>query len=136
MVLLAGWVAGSMPDNPSSPVHAMLTSPWYQKALFGSVVAAPVSVGGVLSMLMWSTVVEFLFPATSCVSPWTCWSAPSLLTVVSGPQPAIPLRPESASEHANVNPTLVLFQPWAFAAGLRLPVIVGGTVSTFTWVVC
>ena len=114
----------------------MLTSPWYQKALFASVVAVPVSVGGVLSMLMGPTVVKFLFPATSWVSPWTCWSAPSLLTVVSGPQPAIPLRPESASEQVNVTSTLVLFQPWAFGAGLRLPTIVGGTVSTFTWVVC
>src|SRR5438876_9380154 len=100
-----------MPESPASPVQASLTSPLYQPAPFASVVAAPVKDGGVLSMLMWSTVVEFAFPATSWVSPWTCWSLPSLVTVVSGPQPAIPLMPESASVQVNFTSTLVLFQP-------------------------
>src|SRR3954451_12618090 len=57
MVLLAGWVPGSMPDSPSSPVHAMETSPLYQPAV-ASVVGAPIRVGAVLSMLMSPTVLE------------------------------------------------------------------------------
>src|SRR6266498_3067131 len=38
MVLLAGWVSGSMPDRPSVPVQAISTSPLYQPAAFGLVV--------------------------------------------------------------------------------------------------
>jgi hypothetical protein len=115
MVLFAGWVAGSTPDRPSSPVHATLTSPLYQPAPLAAVVVAPTSDGAVLSMLMSLIVVELLLPAMSWASPWTFWSAPSLLTFWFGPQPTTPSRPESASEHSKVTSTSVLFQPKLFA---------------------
>src|SRR4051794_17770603 len=132
MVLLAGWVAGSMPDRPSVPVQAIDTSPRYHSPPLESPVGAPVSDGAVLSMLMPLTVTELLFPAMSWVSPWTDWVAPSLETVWSGPQPATPLMPESASVHVNATLTSVLFQPNELAAGVRSAVMVGAMVSTLT----
>src|SRR3954451_13693959 len=76
IVLLAGWVDGSMSDRPSCPVQATETSPLYQSPPFESPVGAPVRDGAVLSMLILSTVTEFLLPATSLVSPWTDWFRP------------------------------------------------------------
>src|SRR3954452_9335173 len=63
-VLLAGWVAGSMPDSPSTPVQAIDTSPRYHSPPLESPVGVPVREGAVLSMLILSTVIEFLLPAT------------------------------------------------------------------------
>src|SRR4051794_36143363 len=137
IVLLAGWVAGSMSDSPSVPVQTIETSPRYHSPPLESPVGAPVSDGAVLSMLMSFTVVELLLPATSWVSPLTDWPVPSLATVWSGPQPAIPSvtsagTPESASVHSKVTLTSVLFQPNELAAGVRSAAMVGGIVSTFT----
>ena len=132
MVLLTGWVAASIPDRPSAPVQAMETSPRYHSPPLESPVGAPVSEGAVLSMLILSTVTELALPATSWVSPRTDWSEPSLETVWSGPQPAMPSTPESASEQLKVTLTSVLFQSAEFGPGARCPVIVGGTVSTLT----
>src|SRR6478735_5292115 len=134
-VLLAGWVVVSMPDRPSVPVQATDTSLRYHSPPFESPVGAPVREGTVLSMLILSTVTEPLFPATSWLSPWTDWLPPSLAMVWSGPQPTIPLMPESVSVQRNVTLTSVLFQPNELAAGVRSPLMVGAIVSTFTSVV-
>jgi hypothetical protein len=49
------------------------------------------------------------------------------VTVVFGPQLWIP---EPLSVHVKFTPTSVLFQPFAFATGERLPVIPGTTLSS------
>ena len=86
-------------------------------------------------MLIGPTEVELALPATSWASPWTYWPAPWLLTVWSGPQPTTPLIPESVSVQEKPTVTSVLFQPLPLGPGVRVPVIVGGTVSTRTSVV-
>src|SRR5918998_5050834 len=111
IVLLAGCVAGSMPDRPSSPVQATDTLLRYHSPPLASPVGAPYSEGAVLSMLMSPTVTELLLPAMSWALPCTCWFEPSLATLWSGPQPAIPSIPESASEQSKVTSTALLFQP-------------------------
>ena len=56
--LSAGWVAGSMPESPSMPVHLTVTLSLYQPAPLAGVVGLPDRLGLVISMLMLSTVVE------------------------------------------------------------------------------
>jgi hypothetical protein len=67
--LSAGWVAGSIPESASSPVHVIVTLPLYHPAAFAFVVGAPLSVGFVRSMLTFSTLAEFVFPALSVACP-------------------------------------------------------------------
>ena len=123
-----------MPDRPSSAVQSTVTSPLYQPAALGAVVAAPSSVGAVLSMLMPSTVADAVLPATSVAVPVTFWPAPSFLSVVvAGEQSAMP---ESASSQSNDTTTSLLFQPKPFAAGVREPSIVGLTRSILTSIEC
>src|SRR5262249_47594551 len=92
--LSAGAVA--MPESRSSASHSTVTSPLYQPAALGAVVAAPVSVGAVLSILMPLTAADALLPATSVAVPATSWPEPSFSSVVAGEQAAMP---EWASEH-------------------------------------
>src|SRR5438552_3128744 len=98
-------------------------------ATSGGVVAAPVSVGAVKSMLTLLTVALLVLPALSSAWPATDCPAPSLARVVGSVQPAMP---DSASLQAKLTVTAVLFQPKPLAAGSRLPMIVGGTLSIFS----
>src|SRR5262249_49439976 len=71
IVLSPGLVAGSTPETASSAVQWIGTSPLYQPPLplGGGAVAAPVSVGAVVSTLMPSTVVVAVLPALSVAVP-------------------------------------------------------------------
>jgi hypothetical protein len=81
-------------------------------------------------MLIPLTVSVVLFPARSTAVPLTDWSSASDATVTGvGPHEATP---EGASSHENETTTSALFQPDAFAAGNREPVIVGAVLSTLT----
>jgi len=119
----------SMPDNVSEHDHAMVTSLRYQPAEFGAVVGAPVRVGATLSILTPLTVAVLLLSALSVAVPVTDWPLPLLENVV-GPEQL--LIPDSASEQLNDAVTSVLFQPFAFAAGEREPLIKGGILSSLT----
>src|SRR5687767_5437597 len=115
MVLLRGWVAGSIPESLSTPFQATLTLPLYQPSALGSAVGAPLRSGLVWSMLIPMTSVPLLFPATSTASPCTDWLAPSLVSVVLPAQPATPVcRPDPMSAQLNVTSTSVLFHSKPF----------------------
>jgi hypothetical protein len=60
-----------MPDRASEAVQWIVTSPLYQPSAFGAAVAAPLSVGAVLSMLMPPTLVLALLSALSVAVPET-----------------------------------------------------------------
>src|SRR6266545_2291673 len=111
IVLSSGCVLVSTPDSPSDAVQRTVTSWLYQPSALGSVAGAPARCGAVRSMLMSSTVASLPLPALSCALPV---------------HPAIP---DSASSQVKPTRTGVLFQPLAFAVGVRLGVIVGGTPS-------
>ena len=100
--------------------------PSYQPAALGEVVAAPLIVGAVLSMLIPATVVLALLPALSVAVPVADWAAPAALRVIGLVQLAIP---ERTSEQRKLAVTSLLFQPLALAAGLRLPLIAGPVLS-------
>src|SRR5262249_49563076 len=97
----------------------------FQPAEFGGGLAAPVIVGGVLSML---TVAEavVLFPALSVAVPVTTWLLPSAGNVTGVGQDAIPL---DASEQVKFTVALDLFQPAAFGGGATPAVLIGGVLS-------
>src|SRR4051794_41553225 len=76
MMLSAG-AAPSRPERASAAVHLTVTSRLYQPARFGSVVAAPLSVGAVLSTLIGPTVASLLLPAVSVAVPLTDCAFPS-----------------------------------------------------------
>src|SRR4029079_3542657 len=123
IVLFAGL---EVPDSASPAVHATVTSPLYQPAAFGDVVGEPSRVGATLSMLIPLTVVLAVLSALSVTVPVTDWFAPLVLNVVGADEV---LTPEVASLGANETVTSVLFQPFAFAAGVREPVMVGAVLS-------
>src|SRR5436190_806227 len=129
MTLSAGTVSGSTPDSASDALQWTVTSSLYQPALLGAAVAAPLSEGGVRSMLMSLTVVSLVLPALSSALPGADWPAPSFESVIGSVQPAMP---DSASEQSKVTVTGVLFHPKPFAAGSRLPLMVGGIPSIFS----
>src|SRR6266511_505446 len=105
----------------------MTTFPLYQPAPFGLLVVAPLSVGAVLSMSMLPTVAVAELSALSTAVPVTDWFAPLAVFVVG---PLHDLMPETLSEQVKLTVTSVLFQPFAFAAGLREPVTVGVCLSS------
>src|SRR5712691_2737017 len=80
-------------------------------------------------MLMPLTVALALLPATSVAVPLTDWPAPSMRTAAGSGQLATPDR---LSLQVKLTVTSVLFQPFAFGAGLRAAVIVGGVLSILT----
>src|SRR5436305_3878413 len=123
--------APSMPLSPAWSAHDQWTAtvPLYQPAPLGLVVGVPLRVGAVLSMLIPLTVALDWLSALSTAVPVTDWPAP-LPDAVVGPGQL--LIPDSASEQVKDAVTEVLFQPLALAAGLREPVIVGDTLSSFT----
>src|SRR6266508_28308 len=126
IVLSSGCVLVSTPDSPSDAVQRTVTSWLYQPSALGSVAGAPARCGAVRSMLMSSTVASLPLPALSCALPVTLWPAPWFS---SRPPPMHPAIPDSASSQVKPTRTGVLFQPLAFAVGVRLGVIVGGTPS-------
>ena len=65
----------------------------------------------------------------------TDWFAPSAVSVVEPEQLAMP-GAAGSSVHEKLTPTSVLFQPFAFAAGVRLPTIVGLVLSIMTLTEC
>src|SRR5438094_4083670 len=71
MVLSSGRVAGSRPERPawSAAVQWTVTSPLYQPAPFGCVVAAPASEGAVSSTLMPERLALAVLPAASIAAP-------------------------------------------------------------------
>src|SRR6478672_13237804 len=84
MVLLAG-VSPSMPERASVAVHFTVTSSLYQPLPFGATVAAPLSVGAVLSTLIPVMVNGSLtLPAASAAEPPALWPLPSPRVVVAG----------------------------------------------------
>src|SRR5439155_21616306 len=121
----AGWVAGSTPDSASSAIQWMVTSSLYHPAALGAVVATPVRLGGVRSMLA-CTVAWLVLPATSSASPTTAWFAPSSVSVVS---PEQDFTPDSSSEHWKLTVTSELFHPKPLGAGEADPVMDGGMPS-------
>src|SRR3954464_10930900 len=62
MVLSAG-AAPSRPERASAAAHLTVTSPLYHPAPLGAALAAPLSVGAVLSTLIGPTVRSVLLPA-------------------------------------------------------------------------
>ncbi len=139
MLLLAGQ-APARPESESLQVQAMATSPLYQPSSLGFVVAAPVTTGAVLSMLMSPTVALASLSATSTALPITDCLAPSVVTVWFGPQLLMPeakpglslVTPCFGSSQAKLTVTSVLFHPDAGWEGVRLPVMVGTAVSILT----
>src|SRR5688572_4477435 len=129
----AGALAGSIPDRPSWPVQWIVTSSRYQPAALPGVAGAPVSVGGVRSMLIPSTVAWAELPALSTAVPVADWPEPSLASVVAPLQPAMP---DSASLQSNVTSTAPSFQPKPLAAGEREPVIDGAMPSILSTIAC
>ncbi|WP_157623267.1 hypothetical protein [Terrabacter sp. Root181] len=127
IVLLAGLV---VPDSASAAVQATATSPLYQPAAFAFVVGFPDNVGATLSMLIPLTVVVAVLSALSVAVPVTDWSATLPLSVVGAEED---LTPDVASLGVKVTVTSVLFQPLAFAAGVREPAMIGALLSSLTW---
>src|SRR3954451_12866643 len=111
------WIVTLPRDQPLSPSAPPAT--------------APVSVGGVLSTLSGLTLVVAELSALSTAVAVTDWFAPSVERTFV-PPPVQLLMPESASAHVRLTVTSPLFQPFAFAAGLRVPSIVGAVLSSLT----
>src|SRR5207249_3427674 len=103
-------------------VQWTVTSPSYQPAPFGAVVAAPVIVGAVWSTFT-LTVASAGLPAASVACPVADWLAPS---ATNGTGPSQLEMPERVSSHANDTVTGASYQPAGLAGRSGLPVIVGG----------
>src|SRR3954468_4159322 len=78
LMRLSAGQSPAMPDSVSEQLQCTVTSPLYQPLPFGAVVAAPVRVGAVLSMLMGLIVALWLLPASSYAVPAADWLPPSL----------------------------------------------------------
>src|SRR6266545_2548876 len=128
IVLLSGQPT-SMPESASEHAQATVTSPAYQPAALAPVVGAPLRTGATLSMLTGPTVALAVLSALSVAAPTRDWSAPSSVRVVV---PGQLLMLDSSSAQVKLTVTAVLFQPLAFAAGLRTPAIVGAFLSSLT----
>src|SRR5438093_12233552 len=112
-----------MPESASAQVKCTVTEPpSYQPAALGEVVAAPLIVGAVLSMLIPETVVLVLLPALSVAVPVADWAAPAALRVMGLVQLAIPAR---TSEQRKLAVTSVLFQQLAWVAGVGARLMAG-----------
>src|SRR5919106_4704326 len=122
----------STPESASALAHAISTLLVYQP-LSPAVPAAtdPLSDGAVVSMFTGPMVVAASLSALSTAAALTSWSAPSESSTFV-PPPVQLLMPESASAQLRPTVTFVLFQPWAFAAGLRVAVISGSPLSSLT----
>src|SRR5205807_5468755 len=117
-----------MPESASLQLKLTVTLVLFQPAAFGAGVTLPVIVGAVRSILMLLTVTLALLPATSLTVPLADWLAPSLLSTCAAGQAVA--RPLPLSAQLKLTVTALLFQPLALAAGVRLPLMVGGVWST------
>ena len=126
----------AMPDRLSFPLKVTVTSVLFQPKALGGTSRAALAVGLALSMLMLLTADESAaLPATSTQLPVfvTVWFAPSVLTVAPATVLVATLDCTApASAQLKLTVTSTLFQPKAFGAGLRLPVITGLVLSIFT----
>src|SRR5579864_6356108 len=121
-----------MPESKSAHVNVTVAEPADGSVTIprasGAGTTEAVIVGGVLSILtVVVTVAEF--PARSVAAPDAVCPAPSAVKDARGLHAATP---ESASAHAKLTVTLVLFQPKLLAGGTRFPLIVGGVRSMFS----
>src|SRR5438552_8308980 len=125
-----------MPDfaKPSSAqLKETETLVLFQPWPFARGLRLPLIAGDVLSMLMPSTVAgEAALPALSMQVPVFVrdWPLPSPLTVPPATvSVAMPDWTAPVSAQLKETATSVLFQPWEFACGLRLPLITGDVLS-------
>ena len=106
-VTSAGQVA--MPAPASEQVKRIVTAPLYQPLAFAAVVAAPLMVGLVVSILMPLTVALAVLPALSPTDWLALPLSPSpLIVLLAGQAPSMP---ESASPHVHLIVTAPLYQP-------------------------
>src|SRR5438094_6025471 len=89
-----------IPESVSAQLKCTVTSLLYQPAALGEVVAAPLIVGAVLSMLIPETVVLVLLPALSVAVPVADWAAPAARRVTGLGQLAIPDRTSAQGKRA------------------------------------
>src|SRR2546423_1276503 len=118
------------PDKPSSHPKLAVTLWLFQPYEFAAGERLPVMTGFALSMLMSVTVTASApLPALSVQPPVfvTDWCAPSADTVE--PSTVSLASPDKASAHVNETVTSTLFEPNAWAAGVRLRVIRGFVLS-------
>src|SRR2546425_8326135 len=102
--------------------------------MFGRGFGAATITGGVLSTLIGPTVAVAMLPARSTAIAVRHCPAPSAWTTC-GVEPHCATA-DTLSEHVNVTVTSVLFQPKALGAGVRVPTITGGVLSTRTTTAC
>src|SRR5260370_4864173 len=130
---LVPWVVSATGDEQdATPLNASehekltVTLELFQPAASGGGLIVPEMVGGVMSRFTVTDVVA-VFPAKSVAVPETTWFAPSMVTATGGGQNATPL---VLSEHVKLTVTLELFHPAGLGSGLRLAVMIGGSLST------
>src|SRR5438132_5218466 len=126
----------AMPDwtePASAQLKETVTSPLFQPWALASGSRLPPITGDVLSMLMPLTVDgEAALPALSMQVPVFVrdWPLPSPLTVPPATvSVAMPDWTAPVSAQLKETATSVLFQPWEFTCGLRLPLITGDVLS-------
>ena len=126
---MAGTPLQEMPANPenaSATVPPTVTGE--VKILDPLAGEVTLRLGGVLSSFTVTAAVA-VFPALSTAVPSTLWPAVSVVTVTGPLQDPIPLIP---SEQTKLTVGLELFHPAAFRAGVTLPTMLGGVLSSFT----
>src|SRR5436190_1362661 len=128
-ITLSAGAEPSSPDSASAAVQCTVTSLLYQPVPFEDVVGEPDRLGATLSMLIPPTVAVAVLSALSAAVPVTDWFAALALSVVG---PLHVFTPDGLSEQLKPTVTSVLFQPLTFAAGLRVPVMPGADLSSFT----
>src|SRR5207249_6525722 len=112
----------AIPEGGAAQVKCTVAAPpSYQPAALGEVVAAPLIVGAVLSMLIPETVVLALLPALSVAVPLDDWPLPSA-SVASAAQLWIP---ESVSAQLKCTVASPLYQPAAAGEVVAAPPLVG-----------
>jgi hypothetical protein len=125
----AGGLPAAKPERLSAHVKLIVTLLLFHPLVFGAGERAARIVGGVVSMLISLIVVVDGLPAKSTHVPVADCPAPSAdKSVGAGGLPAA--KPDNASAHWKVAVTAVLFQPLAFGAGVREPVMMGGVLSS------
>ena len=129
VIVVSAGASPASPDTASAAVQWIGTSPAYQPSGPGPVTGAPERVGGSVSTLMPLTVAVDVLPALSTAVPVTDWPAPLSDTVVAPGQLRIP---DTVSEQVKFTVTGPSFQPAAFGAGNRDPVITGEPLSSLT----
>src|SRR5213593_795441 len=119
------------PERESEQFHVTVTLVLFQPKAFaaGKRVANDIT-GLVLSMLIPPTVSGLaVLPALSVQAPVLVKDCPAPSPLRVPPPMALAPMPERVSAQLKKTDTSVLFQPFAFATGLRLPSITGAVVS-------